>query len=311
MKRTCRALLVALILTAGAIPVGTAEPVEHTDASGQWRYVLMDGSAVITGYDDDKVKELEIAAELDGHAVGAIGDGAFNGYGSLRSITIPDGVVSIGNEAFRWCSGLQTLFIPDSVTAIGDRAFYSNYQISSVTLSQHVTSMGVNPFAQCRGLQTIAVASGNPVYASIDGVLFNKVEKVLVSFPGARSGKYDIPQGILGIGEEAFDTCYSLTGVTIPDSVLTIGKNAFAGCLYIRSIVIPDGVTTIADGAFDRCEGLLSVTIPASVTFIGEEVFPAYNSHVRIFYVEEGSVAHQYAVDNSFPYVCSTDTGWL
>ena len=77
----------------------------------------------------------------------------------------------------------------------------------------------------------------------------------------------------ISIGESAFQSCTSLTSVTIPDSVTSIGQGAFNGCSNLTSIVIPDSVTSIGNWAFYYCTRLTSVTIPDSVTSIGVGVF--------------------------------------
>lgn len=75
------------------------------------------------------------------------------------------------------------------------------------------------------------------------------------------------------IGERAFDSCISLTSITIPNSVAGIGNDAFSGCDNLTSIIIPDGVTSIGEDAFFGCENLTSIIIPDSVTEIGPGAF--------------------------------------
>ena len=74
---------------------------------------------------------------------------------------------------------------------------------------------------------------------------------------------------VTSIGAGAFDSCDSLTSVTIPASVTSIGNFAFRYCTSVPSIDVPDSVTSIGDGVFDGCTSLASVTIPDGVTNIG------------------------------------------
>ena len=82
-----------------------------------------------------------------------------------------------------------------------------------------------------------------------------------------------IPDGVIGIGWEAFDKCENLTSIIIPKSVTSIGGAAFARCSSLTSITLPEGVTSIGGYAFHRCSSLTSITIPDSVTSIGFEAF--------------------------------------
>ena len=69
-------------------------------------------------------------------SVKKIGDGAFNGCTSLKSVTIPNSVTEIGERAFNDCTGLKSVTIPNSVTKIGDYAFgytYSNKQYVKIS----------------------------------------------------------------------------------------------------------------------------------------------------------------------------------
>ena len=101
---------------------------------------------------------------------------------------------------------------------------------------------------------------------------FTIVDGVLTKYNGS-GGDVVIPDGVTGIGEEAFEACISLTSVTIPNSVTSIGEKTFSDCTSLTSVTIPNSVTSIGWGAFEYCSSLTSVTIPNSVTSIGESAF--------------------------------------
>ena len=84
-----------------------------------------------------------------------IGKNAFSGYESLESINIPSGVTSIGDYAFFRCTALKSIAIPDSVTSIGTVAFEYCSSLESVTIPSGVTSIGKNAFNCCAGLESV------------------------------------------------------------------------------------------------------------------------------------------------------------
>lgn len=158
-------------------------------------------------------------------------------------------------------------------------------------------------------LQEFAVANSNPIYATIDGVLFNKQTKELVAYPYAHKGDtYTIPEGILSIGKDAFyssnlktvkipDTVTkiasgafsgrifyenSLETISIPDGVTSIGSFAFENCINLKSIVLPSGLKTVSSFIFSDCESLESVTIPEGVEKIEEYAFDHCNNLTKI-----------------------------
>lgn len=68
--------------------------------------------------------------------------------------------------------------------------------------------------------------------------------------------KVTIPEGVVGIGEDAFRNCYSLEEVKLPNSLLSIEDMAFYSCSNLTNIVIPNGVKIIGRYAFRGCNGL-------------------------------------------------------
>ena len=61
---------------------------------------------------------------------------------------------------------------------------------------------------------------------------------------------------VVAIGDNAFQNCTELSGVTMPNTVTTIGDKAFFGCRGLTNITIPNAVTNIGNYAFQGCWSL-------------------------------------------------------
>ena len=303
-------LMVVVMMCACWTGVLAEDEERETFTSGDYEYALLDdGTIEITKY-NGSADHLAIPATLDGKTVTAIGDYAFARCSSLTSVSIPDSVTSFGDGAFFACDSLTSITIPDSVVQIGE-----------------------NPFKFCSALKNISVSPNHPYFSTIDGVLFRKADKALISYPaGISSSTYTIPQGITAIRDGAFYSCDFLTSVSIPDSVTSIGDYAFSDCSSLTSVSIPASVTSIGDGAFCFCASLTSVSIPASVTSIGDYAFSDCYSLTSVsipdsvtsigdkaFYfcpnltltVPRSSYAAEYAKANNIPYTYPDANDWL
>ena len=247
--------------------------------------ILEDGTAEITKY-KGKETDIVVPSDISGYKVISIGDEAFYGFSSLTSIILSEGITRIGNEAFHKCVNLNSITLPDSLTAIGIGAFYGCRSLSSITLPENLTvieqyafydcsslisitlpdsliTIGANPFFACKNLESINVSAENSTFASIDGVLFNKEENSLISFPAGRKiSEYSIPQDTVSIGESAFRGCDSLTSVILPDGLIIIGNGAFYECSSLMSITFPESLARINKYAFTGCSGLTSLIFP-------------------------------------------------
>lgn len=70
---------------------------------------------------------------------------------------------------------------------------------------------------------------------------------------GCRELKYiHIPEGVIGIGDNAFGGCEYLEEVVLPDSLRYIGRRAFSGC-GLKRVIVPAKVCVIGAGAFANC----------------------------------------------------------
>lgn len=97
-------------------------------------------------------------------------------------------------------------------------------------------------------------------------------EGILQEYKGD-AGFADIPEGVTGIGYEAFKGRKSLLGVKIPSTVTDIALYAFEDCENLLVIGIPDSVESIGARAFVGCKSLKEIILPDKAVKIGHAVF--------------------------------------
>jgi hypothetical protein len=194
-----------------------------------------------------------------------------NIYKDGKGILTFDGIVDkIGDGAFQGCGTLASITIPDSVNEIGDGAFHSCVSLTGITIPEGVTEIGNDAFAKC--------------YFTAEKFINNSsLDSADNGYWGAWVCDIIQDDGLCIDGSTAVYCRPNATTVTIPDSVTEIGCAAFLGCVTLTSVTIPEGVTEIGSQAFSVCTSLTSVTIPASVTSVSYLAF-AYCSSLKEVY---------------------------
>jgi len=226
-------------------------------------------------------------------SVEVISDNMFWQCRYLSSVTLCEGVREIGFRAFANCPWLESITIPDSIEHIDATAFYQSSYYASMSYTEHeglyYLGNSGNPYA------VLVKRSGN-----VTGETCNIHEDTKVIMHGALSGtditSIVIPDGVVeigdgafeectklqsvvigngvkNIGERAFCYCESLTSVTFGKSLESIGKSGFSACYALEELVLPSGLVTIGEQAFASCNGLKTLVIPGSVKTMGYMAF--------------------------------------
>ena len=88
--------------------------------------------------------------------------------------------------------------------------------------------------------------------------------------------------GVKAVCPFAFESC-RFTEITLPDGLVGIGQDAFSGCNNLAAVSIPSSVEVIDDYAFRDCTNLLSVIMNASeMPLMGKDVFPVCTKVVHL-----------------------------
>jgi hypothetical protein len=208
-----------------------------------------------------------------------------------NSYTIPGSVTVIVEGAFIGCNSLKSIIIPEGILSIGVRAFMDCSSLASITII-NVTSIGHEAFAGCTGLQSVEVKW--PIPCTI-WYVFNRVNlsQVTLIVPYGTKDKYEQAEGWRDFGSIIYsgetpgtDSPQNFTignfrydvnaGNSNTVSVSAANKN-ISGDITISSAVTYEEVTYTVTGigseGFSSCTRLTSVIIPVSVASIGDNAF--------------------------------------
>ena len=82
-----------------------------------------------------------------------------------------------------------------------------------------------------------------------------------------------VPEGVVSIGDYAFENCFNLLEAVLPESLERIGESAFDDCEMLSLITLPSGLTEIGDYAFRNCGSLTHINLPEGVRNVGVNPF--------------------------------------
>jgi hypothetical protein len=117
-------------------------------------------------------------------------------------------------------SGIQAQPLPVvAIYGIGSSA-----HISSLSIGIEVTAIAAHAL-DITALTNITAASSH--FYSIDGVLFNGDQTVLIRYPEGLGGNYVVPASVTNIADDAFYNCTKLSSLVIGSNVVQIGADAF------------------------------------------------------------------------------------
>ena len=119
-------------------------------------------------------------------------------------------------------------------------------------------------------LRVFIVDGDNPKFAAIEGVLYSKDLRRLISAPRGASTKVVVRDGVEIIEEKAFEDYPSLEELVLSDSVREIKGSAFNNCTSLRRVHFNKGLEKIGSSAFINT-ALTSVVLPASLKDVNQK----------------------------------------
>lgn len=169
--------------------------------------------------------------------------------------------IKLGTQAFYYCCSLKTVTIPNTIISIDQAAFSSCNSLISATIPNNITTINQDLFNGCFSL--IRVSLPNNI-TSFSGSVFRSCYFIR---------EVNIPATVTSIGGGVFYNCFNIKNITMPNAISDIGNQTFLECHTIPNVILPNAITSIQDSTFYICYCLKNVEIPSNVTSIGTKAF--------------------------------------
>lgn len=192
-----------------------AYTIPNTDATDNsaFAYVNHGDSIEITGF-DNSVSDVVIPSEIEGLPVTAISVGAFY-LSTITSIEVPDSVTSIGEMAFLGCTSLKSVKLSTGVAKIDKNAFGSCSALQEIQVAKDNPNFSsLNGVLYSKKQDTLIIypaAKTDAAYIIPSGV-------TSVAMYAFSENPYletlAIPNSLIKVGDSAFFNCKNLRAVS-------------------------------------------------------------------------------------------------
>ena len=284
MKKTFSLLFFFLILccVASCYPQGntpttggttTEPPTDQATPAEDFEYEFdSDGKVIYISKYIGTSDAVTIPSKIEGYPVvflkgivedGIVSQGAFENC-AIKTIVMPDSVVSIGVDAFKNCEQLTSVSISKQCKTISNGAFQNCLMLEKIDLSQTQTeAIGMRAFEGCSALSEIKFPDS---LLTIERRAFYDCSSI---------AELSLPKNLTTIRVEAFFNCTSLKKVTIPAKLdLTAYESAvFYNLPSLEKIVFDEGREEISGYAFFATTTNVEIIIPKSVKLFSSYPF--------------------------------------
>lgn len=173
----------------------------------------------------NKTGIVDIPDKIDGLYVELIDKLAFHRDVFIKTVNLPQHLLTISDAAFSDCSCLEHVSFPKSLVRIGQSAFAGCTSLREVKLYE-VGYISFDAFAECPSIESLDLGSKLKVIQS-HLITQNDNFKVL-----------KIPEGVHKIFFGAFANCHNVEEIHISKSVNAISGGAFSSLPSLKRIIV-------------------------------------------------------------------------
>ena len=265
MNRMIKIILAALYVFGAMFLTGIPVCAETPNPAADFVcYDYDDEKVMIENYVGTS-KKVVVPDTIDGKTVYAVTKWAFRDDSEVEEVYLPDTVEAVEEMAFYGCTNLKKIYLGSMKKPLNERGgfmhllvdcprlewlgmsdeasfdliakdgyyelFFSDMldHLKYIYLGNHMTNIDYKLFWG-DGLEYVDIGSENPIYRSVDGVVYSADMKELIACGTAyRNPYYEIPDGVERINASAgFAKCAGIKKVRVPSTIKEIGYSGFS-----------------------------------------------------------------------------------
>lgn len=255
---------------------------------------------LVKDYDYQNMQSLKVNGALNGTDMAFLDD---MGHKNLTTLDLSNASIVSGGEPYSYesgalytsdneigkymffkCEKLENVILPNNVIKIGDKAFESCKNMTEVTIPSSLKEIGSMAFSGTKILKVnisdLSAWCSIKINSSVG--LINLINNTGLYLNGQLLTDLNIPNGVISVGNRAFNEYNHLIHVTVSNTVTEIGSEAFFNCYNLKEVLFGKSVAKIGVRAFSNCKSLTEVVIPNNVTELGLGAFNGCSNLVKI-----------------------------
>lgn len=198
----------------------------------------------------------------------------------ITKITMSDHISVLDVASLAGNINLKTVILSTNLLTIKENTFLNCENLEEITIPSSVTMIEAGAFNGCKKLNKITVIN-NLIYQSLDNVLINNKEHLLVLYPSGKTTlNYQVPNDIKTILPNAFLNNDYLNTLTILDNVTSVGLVNFNNLTSLTKISFGKNVTNLSENCLLNTPKLISIEVDINNQFYTSLEGVLYNKNM-------------------------------
>ncbi|MBQ6163738.1 MAG: leucine-rich repeat protein, partial [Clostridia bacterium] len=239
-----------------------------------------------------------------------IWSGAFTETLSLKEIVVPGTLNTVQEKIYGRCPSAERIIIGEGIKSLRESIYIpqsDDAEILEISIPSTVTYISSAFYWNFKSVKRFSVSEDNPSFCSVDGLLYNKDQTMLLRYPSAKDDVlFVVPETVTDFGFSVFSYTKYLRFLDLRQTHTTqLSKYMLYNTGSIECVALPQELDSVANWAISRADeksALRRIYIPSTVANVLSEALSLAKG-VTIYTDSEDAPIIANAIEYGVPYV--------